>query len=235
METERFHGVKFVRHPATCVSNCRDGAALVTRPPRPPAHRSGDDHDQNHEDAQTERESAASARRLRALDPHGGHIRFPGIMRQYWNLSCSPRVSSYRDALAAQPEVASTRRKKRPVDLSTRTSYTCSCLERGGEAPLPGHRERTMKSFRAPSRSRRAFTLLEMLAVFASFALLIALFLPAVQAARKAVRHSRCVNHHEHRARSGQYGRGSRGAIPGECPRAIRSQKRHGSKMAHFG
>jgi Tfp pilus assembly protein FimT len=91
-----------------------------------------------------------------------------------------------------------------------------------------------MKSFRARSRSRRGFTLLEMLAVFASFALLIALFLPAVQAARKAVRHSGCVNHHQHRARSGQYGRGSRGSKPGECPRAIRSQKRHGSNLANF-
>ncbi len=92
-----------------------------------------------------------------------------------------------------------------------------------------------MKSFRARSRSRRAFTLLEMLAVFAIFALLIALFLPAVQAARKAVRHSRCVNRHEHRARSGHYGTGSRSLKPGECPRVIRSQKRHGSKMADFG
>jgi prepilin-type N-terminal cleavage/methylation domain-containing protein len=65
-----------------------------------------------------------------------------------------------------------------------------------------------MKSLRTRSRSRRGFTLLEMLAVFAILALLLALLLPAVQAARKAIRHSRCVNRHEHRTRSGEFGRG---------------------------
>ncbi len=69
-----------------------------------------------------------------------------------------------------------------------------------------------MISFRG--RSRRAFTLIEMLAVFAIIALLIALAIPAVHAARRAVRHSRCVNHHDHRARGGQQGDAVRGADP---------------------
>jgi hypothetical protein len=54
------------------------------------------------------------------------------------------------------------------------------------------------------------------------------LLVPAVRVARKAARHSRCVNHHEHRPRSGHFGKWNRGTVPGECPRAIRSQKRQG-------
>ena len=42
-----------------------------------------------------------------------------------------------------------------------------------------------MRSLRTRSRSHRPFTLLEMLAVFAIFALLFALTLPAVQAAQR--------------------------------------------------
>lgn len=46
-----------------------------------------------------------------------------------------------------------------------------------------------------PGRSRRAFTLVELLVVIAIIALLIALLLPAVQSARESARRTTCANH----------------------------------------
>ena len=81
---------------------------------------------------------------------------------------------------------------------------------------MMSHREPTLKGIRSiPKNNGRGFTLVELLVVIAIIGILVALLLPAVQAAREAARRAKCVNNLKNIAIGLQNYASARGKLPG--------------------